>query len=214
MSQNHRQSSQDALRESLFYFPADLIVLYSRLAHDILPISEVVDLLNVAFENLRVAAASANDKTKLINGVFEDCPDRITGRAGHAELQRVCPKRLWRFAAIDVPYTETLTHRNNIKHLMRPHNIEVDLSIACALYFASRGKECFYGLGADELFAGYTRHAVAFARHGFSGLIHEIDLDVSRLGTRNLGRDDRVISHWGREARYPYLDEEFLAWVT
>ena len=118
---------------------------------------------------------------------------------------------------------------------MSPHNTEMDLSIACALYFASRGegivseetkdgiqtvrfttaaRVLLSGLGADELFAGYTRHAVAFARHGFSGLIHEIDLDVSRLGTRNLGRDDRVISHWGREARYPYLDEEFLAWVT
>lgn len=209
--------------------------LLARLAHDILPISEAVDLLNVAFENPRVVAASANDKTKLINGVFEDCPDRITGRAGHAELQRVCPNRLWRFIAINVPYTETRAHRNNIKHLMSPHNTEMDLSIACALYFASRGegivseetkddiqtvrfttaaRVLLSGLGADELFAGYTRHAVAFARHGFSGLIHEIDLDVSRLGTRNLGRDDRVISHWGREARYPYLDEEFLAWVT
>jgi asparagine synthetase B (glutamine-hydrolysing) len=121
---------------------------------------------------------------------------------------------------------------------MRPHNTEMDLSIACALYFASRGegvvgggpsdnsdesekgvpystsaRVLLSGLGADEVFAGYTRHATAFSRHGYKGLIDEIDLDVGRLGKRNLGRDDRIISHWGREARYPYLDEDFLTWA-
>jgi asparagine synthetase B (glutamine-hydrolysing) len=111
----------------------------------------------------------------------------------------------------------------------------MDLSIACALYFASRGRgklsedpenvECsipyttsarvlLSGLGADELFAGYGRHGVSFNRYGFEGLINEIELDVSRLGKRNLGRDDRVISTWGREVRFPYLDEEFVAWAT
>jgi asparagine synthetase B (glutamine-hydrolysing) len=111
----------------------------------------------------------------------------------------------------------------------------MDLSIACALYFAARGKgitqtqptsasseEDNYttcarillsGLGADELFAGYGRHGVAFTKHGFEGLVSEIYLDVSRLGQRNLGRDDRVLSHWSRETRFPYLDEEFVAWV-
>ncbi|KAL8705298.1 MAG: hypothetical protein Q9201_001585 [Fulgogasparrea decipioides] len=108
----------------------------------------------------------------------------------------------------------------------------MDLSIACALYFAARGsgtvlsdaagemesyttpaRVLLSGLGADELFAGYTRHATAFARKGYEGLATELELDYQRLGKRNLGRDDRVISHWGREVRYPYLDEDFLGWV-
>lgn len=107
----------------------------------------------------------------------------------------------------------------------------MDLSIACALYFASRGsgqasisdevpatdytteaRVLLSGLGADELFGGYTRHATAFSRRGFQGLIEELDLDVSRLGKRNLGRDDRAISNWGREARFPYLDEDLVKW--
>lgn len=212
--------------------------LLARLAHDILPINEPIDLLNVAFENPRVvaaAAATSQQQTPFSTpppqtySSYEACPDRITGRSAHAELQSTCPARAWRFIAIDIPYTETLAHRDSIKRLMRPHNTEMDLSIACALYFASRGqgtisepgptrytttaRVLLSGLGADELFAGYGRHGVAFARAGFRGLISEIQLDVSRLGQRNLGRDDRVLSHWGRETRFPYLDEEFVAWV-
>jgi len=109
----------------------------------------------------------------------------------------------------------------------------MDLSIAYALYFASRGTGMAFsslddtpvayatparvllsGLGADELFGGYTRHATSFSRTGFAGLLDELKLDVDRLGKRNLGRDDRVISHWGREARFPYLDETFVKWAV
>ncbi|KAF7178157.1 hypothetical protein CNMCM7691_006822 [Aspergillus felis] len=207
--------------------------LLARLSHDILPKNETIDLLNVAFENPRVAAAAAG-KEGGTSSVYESCPDRITGRAAFAELQRVCPDRNWRFVAIDIPYTETVAHRDMVKRLMRPHNTEMDLSIACALYFASRARgtalnsqdsSCeptqytsparvlLSGLGADELFAGYARHGVAFARSGFRGLIDEIHLDVSRLGKRNLGRDDRILSNWGREARYPFLDEDFVSYV-
>ncbi|OAX81331.1 hypothetical protein ACJ72_04329 [Emergomyces africanus] len=219
----------------LFSGGLDCTIL-ARLAHDILPIDEPIDLLNVAFENPRVAAAAASQASKSTSALlstYEACPDRITGRSSHAELQNICPDRPWRFVAINIPYTETLNHRETIRRLMRPQNTEMDLSIACALYFASRGKGeiangtehhrsipytttarvLLSGLGADEVFAGYTRHATAFNRYGFKALVDEIALDVGRLGKRNLGRDDRVICHWGREARYPYLDEDFLAWA-
>jgi asparagine synthetase B (glutamine-hydrolysing) len=109
----------------------------------------------------------------------------------------------------------------------------MDLSIAYALYFASRGagiatsssdnsvvpyntpaRVLLSGLGADELFGGYTRHATAFNRNGLAALLDELELDVNRLGKRNLGRDDRVISHWGREVRFPYLDESLVKWAV
>ncbi|KAH9845522.1 Asn synthase-domain-containing protein [Teratosphaeria destructans] len=105
----------------------------------------------------------------------------------------------------------------------------MDLSISFALYFAARGegvleddrhmpytttaRVLLSGLGADELFGGYQRHATAFGRHGLEGLLAELDLDIGRLGKRNLGRDDRVISHWGREARFPFLDEQVVSWA-
>ncbi|KAJ6004497.1 hypothetical protein N7522_006142 [Penicillium canescens] len=213
--------------------------LLARLSHDIIPLDEPIDLLNVAFENPRVAAAAKanqqNSSSPSIS-IYENCPDRMTGRSAHSELQKTCAGRTWRFIAIDIPYSETLAHREQVKRLMRPHNTEMDQSIACALYFASRGQGTIQssatyphshppsyttsarvllsGLGADELFAGYGRHGVAFNRGGFQDLISEINLDVSRLGSRNLGRDDRVLSHWGRETRFPYLDEEFVAWVS
>ena len=30
---------------------------------------------------------------------------------------------------------------------------------------------------------------------------------MRRMWVRNLGRDDRLVSDWGREARHPFLDE-------
>jgi asparagine synthetase B (glutamine-hydrolysing) len=69
------------------------------------------------------------------------------------------------------------------------------------------------GLGADELFGGYIRHETAFNRQGYRGLIDELRLDVSRLGKRNLGRDDRAMATWEREVRFPFLDEAFVSWA-
>lgn len=206
--------------------------LLARLMHDILPPEYDIDLLNVAFENPRVVRAANTTASSSSASAYSLCPDRITGLSSHAELLRVCPGRKWRLVCIDIPYSETLTHRPHIIRLMHPHNTEMDLSIGCALYFAARGtgtivgqsddntiiyttpaRVLLSGLGADELFAGYTRHATAFNRNGYRGLIDELELDFNRLGKRNLGRDDRVISHWGREARYPYLDENLVTWA-
>jgi asparagine synthetase B (glutamine-hydrolysing) len=34
-----------------------------------------------------------------------------------------------------------------------------------------------------------------------------LEHDLTRLAYRNLGRDDRIIANFGREVRYPFLDE-------
>ena len=207
----------------LFSGGLDCTIL-ARLCHDLLPLEEDIDLLNVAFENPRV-----HGKLDAGASPYELCPDRITGRDSHAELERVCPGRRWRFVEVNVPYTETVAHRAKVMALMHPHNTEMDLSISYALYFASRGvgftstssgaleaytspaHVLLSGLGADELFGGYQRHETAFARHSYPGLIQELSLDFDRLGKRNLGRDDRVISNAGKEVRFPFLDEDFIA---
>jgi asparagine synthetase B (glutamine-hydrolysing) len=38
------------------------------------------------------------------------------------------------------------------------------------------------GLGADELFAGYTQHSTAFMHHGYGGLINDLEFDFQRIG--------------------------------
>ncbi|KAK8069182.1 Asparagine synthetase domain-containing protein [Apiospora phragmitis] len=230
------QSDVDTRVAVLFSGGLDCTIL-ARMADELLPTTQGIDLINVAFQNPRVSVQKqgASKPGVVVTDDYERCPDRQTGRKSFAELKHACPSRFWRFIAVNVPYEEAMAHKALVVSLIYPHDTEMDLSIALALYFAGRGvgasytesaefdsdapmvstpaRVLFSGLGADELFGGYSRHVRAFEREGYQALVNELELDIARIGQRNLGRDDRVLANWGKEVRFPYLDEGFVRFV-
>ena len=203
----------------LFSGGLDCMVLAS-LSHFNIPITEPIDLLNVAFENKRVNASN-------INKDIYNVPDRLTSRQGLQELNIKHPTREFRLIEINIPFIDSKSAQDTIMELSNPNNTVMDLSISLAFWFASKGiglyngeiytsyaKVLFSGLGADEQLGGYTRHRKAFDRLGYTGLLDELQLDLDRIPTRNLGRDDRVISDNGKELRVPYLDENVVSFLS
>lgn len=172
-------------------------------------------------------------KNVAVNSPDDDnIPDRVTGRAGLKELQAVNPSRIWNFIEINVTLEELQKlRRTQICHLIQPLDTVLDDSIGCAVWFASRGTGCLViqdeiksyqsnakviltGIGADEQLAGYSRHRVRFQTLGLEGLNEEIAMELDRISSRNLGRDDRVIADHGKEARFPFLDENVVSFLN
>ncbi|KAH6559896.1 hypothetical protein BASA62_000049 [Batrachochytrium salamandrivorans] len=139
-------TSGDARLGILFSGGLDCITL-AALADRFIPKNEPIDLLNVGFENPRIAQhkvkiASKNQKRSGSNNASTDVspvvldddafnvPDRLTGRLGAAELCRLFPWREWRFVCINVPYAEAVEFRPLIISLMTPLYTAMDLSIA------------------------------------------------------------------------------------
>ncbi|NWQ77535.1 ASND1 protein, partial [Columbina picui] len=159
-------------------------------------------------------------------------PDRITGRAGLKELEAINPSRTWNFVEINVTRDELKKMRQQrIKDLIYPLDTVLDDSIGCAIWFASRGegfinnqgelkpykspaKVVLTGIGADEQLAGYSRHRVCFKKHGLEGLNKELERELDCISSRNLGRDDRIIGDHGKEARFPFLDEDVVSFLN
>lgn len=188
-----------------------------------LPEEVEIELINVAFGTAAQASAA---------------PDRVTCLESFGDLMSISPKRKWRLNLVTIPREELTEFTAPVASLMYPNNTLMDISISAPLWFASRGagvtpepgfadvkdatfvphlsraKVLLIGAGADEQFAGYGRHRVSYKRGGWEGLQAELDKDLKRLHKRNLGRDDRVLADHGREARFPYLDEDVMRWVS
>jgi len=167
-------------------------------------------------------------------------PDRIAAIQSFHELCRLWPQRKWRLILVNVLYSEVLEYQTRIRTLIHPLASTMDFNIGTAMWFASRGKGVEFnhttdisqttspshgvvtsnariilvGIGADEQMAGYGRHRSVYNRGGYDALRSELKMEKSRLWTRNLGRDDRIISDHGKEARFPYLDEDIVDFLN
>lgn len=91
--------------------------------------------------------------------------------------------------------------------------------------YTSEAKVLFSGLGADELFGGYSRHENIFndldqaaepivIQEKYRELSASLISDIEIIYERNLGRDDRAMSCWGKELRYPFLDNAVIKFVV
>ncbi|KAM4626114.1 asparagine synthetase domain-containing protein 1 [Discoglossus pictus] len=222
----------------LFSGGIDSMIL-AALADRHVPLEEPIDLLNVAFM-MKATNSTKNSKLKrqcrpmdTINSKSPfDVPDRVTGRAGLEELKAISPNRTWNFVEINITLEELKEMRQRrICQLVQPLDTVLDDSIGCAVWFASRGegmltrngepksytstaKVVLTGIGADEQLAGYSRHRVRYKTLGYEGLLEELSMELGRISSRNLGRDDRVIGDHGKEARFPFLDEDVVSFLN
>ncbi|KAK7362451.1 hypothetical protein VNO77_04565 [Canavalia gladiata] len=199
----------------LFSGGLDSMILAALLDKCLDPIYEI-DLLNVSFDG-------------------DVAPDRKSAKAGLNELRRVAPSRKWRLVEIDADLSELVSETSYVMSLINPANTYMDLNIGIALWLASGGdgwvsfanpsdnddnyarikyksnaKILLVGSGADEQCAGYGRHRTSYRRGSWLGLHEEMRIDMQRIWKRNLGRDDRCIADNGKEARFPFLDEDVI----
>jgi len=153
-------------------------------------------------------------------------------------MQELLPEYPINMVCVDIPITELqATRKNNIQPLLYPLNTVLDDSIGCAIWFAARGqgklslspgsggnqeqvdytsgcRVLLTGMGIDEQLGGYSRHRGRYEKEGLPGLEEELRMELLRISERNLGRDNRIISDHGVMARFPFLDENFVSFVS
>ncbi|CAI9096453.1 OLC1v1032607C1 [Oldenlandia corymbosa var. corymbosa] len=208
VSAHHGQGSAPVA--VLFSGGLDSMIL-SALLHQCLDLKYDIELLNVSFD-----------------GQF--APDRITAREGVKELENIAPSRRWKLVEINADLQRLTSEMKHVMSLISPAKTYMDLNIGLALWLAAGGDGWIYGgsadsqyskhksearvlltgTGADEQCAGYGRYKTKFREGSWLALHEEMKLDMQRIWKRNLGRDDRCIADNGKEARFPFLDEDVI----
>ena len=177
----------------------------------LIPQHKPLHLYNVAFQQS--------------NGSY-DVPDRLTGIQAYNEIKSLHPDKEISLILVNVSLSELQTERQRrVRHLLHPLDTVLDDSIGCAIWFAARGRgvDCdtgvelesrarvlILGMGIDEQLGGYSRHRTSFTRAGWPGLALELKRELVNISSRNLGRDNRIVSDHGVAPRFPFLDEKFV----
>lgn len=204
--------------------------IIAALANVCISEDEAIDLINVAFEPKRRVCKAT--KQSAVYRVDYNVPDRKTGIKSYRQLQSLYPERKWNFIQVDVTREELKDKcLQRISDLIHPLKTVLDESLGCALWFASRGEGnvldgdqnlpysspsriLLVGMGADEQLGGYRRHRSALRTGGWSALQEMLKTDLDNISSRNLGRDDRVVADHGCQARFPFLDEAVVSFLT
>ena len=101
---------------------------------------------------------------------------------------------------------EQKEYQNNIL-TKKISNFEYEKFTDLSNIYNSEAKIFFDGLGADEIFGGYLRY-----KNG--DIENQMKKDLDRLWLRNCGRDDRVCGENKIELRFPYLDYDFMDFLS
>lgn len=166
-----------------------------------------------------MACRSTQRRIELWNVAFDPLhsKDRIAALASYQELKQLYPQTDLQLHCIDKTWQDIVDVESHVKVLLYPKDSIMDINIGCAIWFAAQGtmsghgRVLLLGMGADEQLGGYTRHRVAASR---GMLRQELTKDTQRLWERNLGRDDRLVSDHGKEARFPYLDDSVVQFLN
>ncbi|CAL5399297.1 unnamed protein product [Camellia sinensis] len=208
----------------LFSGGLDSMIL-SALLDECLDSKYEIDLLNVSFDNEsapdRISARAGVKELKRISPLrrwklveIDADLSKLTSEAKHV-TSLINPAKtymdlniglaLWLAAGGDGWVCEERIYNSNNNY---------DNGDYQRIKYKSEARILLVGSGADEQCAGYGRHRTKY-RNGSNiiswlGLHEEMKLDMQRIWKRNLGRDDRCIADNGKEARFPFLDEDVI----
>ncbi|ELA41795.1 uncharacterized protein VICG_01147 [Vittaforma corneae ATCC 50505] len=154
----------------------------------------------------------------LINTATEGSFDCIQGIKSYQDLQSTFPNRNFVFVENNLKLDEIKKHRAVVKYLMHPKKGWMDFNIASVLYFTAMcasayGKVVYLGSGADEIFGGYNKYINDIRDRNtvkYSRVRSHMLFDLFTISAHNIARDDRAISHWNVEARFPLLDYKII----